>query len=233
MSDKLPVRKSTSGEIESFLETASRLPVITPSGNHKGRLIFALDATASREHLWDIACHYQSEMFEQTAVLGSLDIQLCYYRGYHEFRVNQWTNSANELQREMGNVYCLAGRTQLARVLKHGIDETKQEKVAGLVFIGDAIEESVDSLGDLAGQLGLLNVPVFLFQEGLDHATSKAFKQFARLSGGAHCYFDSGSAQQLKELLTAVAVYAVGGRKALEFFTRNKGRHLLALTRQL
>jgi len=233
MSDKLPVRKSTSREVEAFLKTASKLSVIKSSSEHKGRLIFALDATASREHLWDIACHYQAEMFEQTAAIGSLDIQLCYYRGYHEFRVHPWTNCANELQREMGSVYCLAGRTQLARVLKHSIAETKQNKVASLVFIGDAMEESVDALGNLAGQLGLLNVPVFLFQEGRDNATSKAFAQFAKLSGGAHCYFDSGSAQQLKELLTAVAVYAVGGRKALEYFSRNKGRHLLALTRQL
>jgi len=231
MSDKLPVKKSTTREIEAFLATASKLPVI--KGEHKGRLIFALDATASREHLWDIACSYQAEMFEQTAAIGSLDIQLCYYRGYREFHVKQWTNCAQELQRAMGSVYCIAGRTQLARVFKHSIAETKQEKVAGLVFIGDAMEESVDTLGNLAGQLGLLNVPVFLFQEGRDNATSKAFSQFAKLSGGAHCYFDSDSAQQLKELLTAVAVYAVGGRKALESFSRNKGRHLLALTRQL
>ncbi len=232
MSDKLPARKSTSNEIDAFLKAASQLPA-KQAGGSNGRLIFALDATASREHLWDIACHYQAEMFEQTAAIGSLDIQLCYYRGYHEFKAYPWTNSAQVLQQRMAKVRCEAGRTQIERVLKHSLAETKKEKIGGVVFIGDALEESVDSLGEFAGQLGLLNVPVFLFQEGTDSNTSRGFAHIAKLSGGAHCHFDNASAQRLKDLLTAVAVYAVGGRKALESFSRTKGDRVLALTRQL
>ncbi len=233
MSDKLPARRSTSSEVKAFLAAASKLPVKNTGKENKGRLIFALDATASRERLWDTACHYQAEMFEQTAAIGSLDVQLCYYRGYNDFKACGWTNSAQNLVSEMGGVNCLAGRTQLEKVLMHSITETKEEKVAAVVFIGDAMEESVDRLGDLAGQLGLLNVPVFLFQEGRNSNASRAFSHIATLSGGAHCHFDSGSAQLLKDFLSAVAVYAVGGRKALESFSVSKGARLLALTRQL
>ena len=48
------------------------------SGGGRGRLIFALDATASREPTWDRACRIQGEMFEATAALGGLDIQLVF-----------------------------------------------------------------------------------------------------------------------------------------------------------
>jgi len=78
------------------------------------------------------------------------------------------------------------------------------------------MEESVDDLCQLAGELGLIGVPVFVFQEGRDARAEKAFKEIARLSRGAYCRFDAGSAAQLRALLTAVAVYASGGRKALE-----------------
>ena len=55
----------------------------------------------------------------------------------------------------------------------------------------------------------------------------------ARLSGGACCPFDAGSARQLRELLRAVAVYAAGGQRALEDYSRRTGGEVLRLTRQL
>ena len=55
------------------------------------------------------------------------------------------------------------------------------------------------------------------------------FEQIASLSGGAYCQFDSGSAKTLRDLLAAVAVYAVGGRRALENFHRRVGRTMLRL----
>ena len=70
------------------------------------------------------------------------------------------------------------------------------------------MEEDVDRLAKLAGELGLIGVPVFLFQEGREPKAERAFREIARLSRGAYCPFDAGSAKQLRELLTAVAVYA-------------------------
>jgi len=101
------------------------------------------------------------------------------------------------------------------------------------VFVGDCMEEDADTLCALAGELGLLGVPVFLFHEGLDSGAGKVFQQIARLSRGAYCRFDSNSAEQLKALLSAVAVFAAGGRRALEDFGKSRGGVIRQLTHQM
>jgi hypothetical protein len=101
--------------------------------------------------------------------------------------------------------------------------ESRRRKVDALVFVGDALEEDVDALGQKAGELGLLGVPAFMFQEGETAHVRRTFEEIARLSGGAYSRFDAGSAQQLRELLSAVAVYAAGGKRALIEFGRERG----------
>lgn len=44
---------------------------------------------------------------------------------------------------------------------------------------------------------------------------ANAFRQIAKVSGGAYAPFDSGAAGALRDLLRAVAVFAAGGRAAL------------------
>ena len=133
----------------------------------------------------------------------------------------------------MTRVSCVAGQTQIGRVLQHALDETRKKKVHALVFVGDCMEEDPDPLARLAGELGLLAVPVFFFHEGTDPVAEKSFRHMARLSGGAYCRFDARSASQLRDLLSAVAVYAAGGRKALESHGQRKGGIVLQLTHQL
>ena len=111
--------------------------------------------------------------------------------------------------------------------------ETKKRKVNALVFVGDCVEEDVDELCHLAGQLGVLGVPVFAFHEGNDMAAMQAFRQFARLTNGAYCSFDASSADQLRELLAAVAVYAAGGLKALQHYGRDAGAAVAQITSQV
>jgi len=234
--DKLPDKttpdKGGSGAVDQFVKKLAAMPMVRVPGI-RGRLMFALDATASRQPTWDIACELQAEMFSEAAALGGLDIQLAYYRGFGEFAATPWLGDSAELTRRMTGVRCLGGRTQIARVLRHALAETRAKRINALVFVGDAMEEPIDELCDLAGQLGVLGLPVFLFHEGRDSVAEAAFQQFARLSGGACCPFDAASARQLRELLRAVAVYAAGGRKALEDFSRSTGGHALLLTRQL
>ena len=216
--------------VAAFLQKAASTPVAR--GGKRGRLIFALDATASREASWDRASHLQAEMFQSTTALGSLDIQLCYYRGFGEFHATPWLRDSRQLLREMTAVRCLAGHTQIGKLLQHALRETRQQKVNAVVFIGDCVEEDIDDLGQLAGQLGLLGVPLFLFQEGRDANAARAFRHLAELSGGTHCPFDANSAQQLRDLLAAVAVFAVGGHDALADFHRRHGSTVLKLTRR-
>jgi hypothetical protein len=234
--DKLPTNTSSPAELQDFLRKVASLPLRAPgqnSGSERGRLIFALDATASRQPTWDQACHLQAEMFEETAALGGLDIQLAYYRGFMDFHASDWTRHSQELTREMSRVDCRAGETQIEKVLRHAVDETKRKRVNAVVFVGDCMEEDVDRLGKVAGELGLLGVPVFVFQEGRDMLAEFAFAQIARLTGGAHCRFDAGSAKMLRELLGAVAVFAAGGRKALENFASARGGAVLQIANQM
>lgn len=227
---KVP-EKSTNADVAAFLNKVAATSGSTATGR-RGRLVFAMDATASREPSWDRACHIQGEMFSETAALGGLEVQLVYYRGFGECRASRWAVNAKELLRFMTGVRCLGGQTQIRKVLSHAIKESGKKKVDAVVFVGDAMEEDIDRLCHLAGELGLLGVPVFLFHEGGDPVVRRAFEQIARLSGGAYCPFDSGSARQLRDLLSAVAVYAAGGRQALLDF---EGSHsgMLRLTQQL
>lgn len=220
-----------SGEVDRFLRDLQRAPARPPGG--RGRLIFALDATASREPTWDRACRLQGEMFEATAALGGLDVKLVYFRGFNECKASRWMTSAAELHRVMRSVFCVGGETQIERVLAHALSETKKRRVGALVFVGDAMEEKVDRLCQLAGELGLNGVPVFLFHEGDNPVATRAFQQIAKLSGGAYLRFDAASADRLKDLLGAVAVYAAGGYRALADYSAKKGGEVLRLTTQL
>jgi hypothetical protein len=201
-------------EVASFIERMKSLT--TPTAAGRGRLVFAMDATMSREPTWDLALGLQAEMFRVVKDVGGLDVQLVYFRGAGECRASKWVSDPEALARLMTTVSCRGGHTQIYRVLAHVKAEAEDRKINAVVFVGDAMEEAVDDLCAKAGELGLLGVPAFLFQEGPDPAVSKAFREIARLTGGATCQFDAGSARQLRELLSAVAVYAAGGRGALE-----------------
>jgi len=229
--DQLPAQ-AKQAEVDAFLRQVAAMPTVRQASG-RGRLIFALDATASRGPTWDLACRLQGEMFEATASLGSLDVQLVFYRGFNECKASRWLSRAEDLHRAMLKVSCVGGETQIARVLGHAISETKAGSVNALVFVGDAVEEDLGELSKLAGELGLLNVPAFVFHEGADPDVARAFKEIARLTRGAYCPFDAGSAKQLKELLGAVAVFAAGGRKALADYSRKTGGAALLLTRQM
>jgi hypothetical protein len=230
MNDSRLPASSTAVDIAEFLRRVAKAPVVLVP---QGRLLFALDATASRQPTWDRACQLQGDMFTAAAGLGGLALQLIWYRGHGEFRVEPWLTDSVELQRRMTSVQCRGGLTQIGRVLEHAIGETRQHRVNALVLVGDCLEEPVDPLCHQAGQLGLLGVPAFIFQEGHDPDAALGFQEIARLTRGAYCAFDAGSAWQLRKLLSAVAVYAVGGRQALEALGRREGDLIRRLTQQL
>lgn len=231
MSSKLPSRTSSAGDIDRFLtDVKQRKRQSTASDS--GKLLFAIDATQSRQPTWDTASHLQARMFKAVQSVGSLQVQLCYFRGFDEFKATPWLASSDALLRTMTGVRCLAGQTQIGRVLRHALAESRRGRINAVVYIGDACEEHSKRLADLAGQLGVRKTPVFVFQEGSDARTARVFENIASLSGGAYCRFDSGSADLLADLLSAVAVYASGGRQALEKLSKEVPR-LSQLTKQL
>ena len=229
--DKLP-QKSNRVEVDAFLKRVKDFPIVKPDQKHS-RLLFGIDATASREPLWDQACHVQGQMFKETMSLGGLNIQLVYYRGFMEFTAIPWANNSENLLSHMTAIRCAAGQTQIAKVLRHGILETNKTPIKAIIFVGDAMEEDPNLLNSLAGQLGILDVPIMMFQDGYDSSTERAFRDVARLSNGAFCQFDSSSAGRLKDLLCAVAVFAAGGHKALTKYSKKQDPIVGKLTEQL
>jgi hypothetical protein len=207
---------SSSAEIRSEVDEFLKSVKSTPSTGGQGRLIFALDATASRQPTWDMACGLQAQMFQAVTAIGGLNVQLVYYRGISECKASRWVSDSGQLLRLMEQLHCHAGKTQIGKILAHAKRETKLLKVSALVFVGDALEENPDTLVHDAHELGQLKTPAFMFQEGDIPEVERTFRDIARLTGGAYCRFDSGSAKQLGELLKAVAIYAVGGVAALE-----------------
>lgn len=210
---------SASADIAAFVAKAKAMAPHAAGG--RGRLVFALDATMSRQPTWDMACALQADMFREAAAIGSLDIRLVYFRGINECRASGWISDTAQLARLMAKIACQGGHTQIGKVLSETRREAVASGVRALVFVGDAMEESIDELCARAGELGLLKVPVFMFQEGHDPAAEQAFREIARLTGGAWCRFDPGAAAQLRELLRAVAAYAAGGREALMRLSRS------------
>lgn len=208
-------RPAASASVAAFLHKVASLPQAKPAGGRPGRLLFCVDATASRQPTWDRACQLQGDMFFATKALGGLAVSLCYYRGYREMAATPFLTDPAELARRMAGVRCLGGQTQILRVLQHALNVTRADPVNALIFVGDAMEEEIDPLCHAAGELGMRHTPAFMFHEGSDLRAGDAFRQIAKLSGGAYAPFDAGSADALRELLRAVAVYAAGGRAAL------------------
>lgn len=219
-----PAQAQVRPEVAAFLDKVKSLGPAVTTGK-RGRLIFALDATMSRQPTWDSACTLQADMFREAASIGGLDIQLVYFRGLGECGASQWVADSARLAQLMSRIDCRGGHTQIGKVLHHARKENEGQRVQALVYVGDAMEEKVDDLCAHAGDLGLRGVPVFMFQEGSDPVAEHAFREVARLSRGAYCRFDAGAAHELGELLRAVAAYAAGGLKALSDLSssRNAG----------
>ncbi len=202
-----------SDDVAAFVEAARRTPAPTSSG--RGRLIFALDATMSRQPTWDSAQRLQARMFQVAARSGGLEVQLVYYRGLSECKASAFVSEGRGLAELMSRIEVRGGETQIRRVLAHARNEARRAKVGALVFVGDAMEENPDALAALAGELALQGVRAFMFQEGADPAARRVFSEIARLTGGAYSAFDSGATSRLEALLRAAAAYAAGGHKAL------------------
>ena len=221
---KPPSTRSSSKEIDRFLQ---RSRAITQFAEKQPRLLFAVDATASRQPTWNRASKLQQEMFDATRKVATLTVQLCYYRGFNEFFAGPWLTDSAALARHMARVRCAGGHTQIARLLRHARAEHRKVPLRAVVFIGDALEENPDTLCDLAGQCGLLRLPLFLFQEGAQPTVEQTFRSMARLSGGAYARFDTRSADTLAALLGAVACYAAGGAATLENSASDSAKLLL------
>lgn len=213
---------SSETELDAFIMAASQPQSV------RGRLIFALDATMSRQPTWDIACSQQAAMFEAAAGLGGLTVRLAYFRGTGEAKASRWVSDPAQLSNMMARIACAGGRTQIRRMLSLAERDAAEGKLTAMIYVGDSMEEDTDDLCDRAGRLALYGVKVFMFQEGRDRTAERVFREIARLTGGVYRHFDATAPGELRMLLEAVAVYAAGGRKALSARGGPVARALLA-----
>ncbi|MGF7161334.1 hypothetical protein FHS85_002969 [Rhodoligotrophos appendicifer] len=228
---KAPTAPSTDRDVGAFLADVKARPLRTGEG--RGRLVFAMDATMSRQPTWDKALEIQARMFDETAKIGGLDVQLVYFRGLDECMASRWVSDPASLGRLMTRIRCQGGHTQIRKVLSHLKMEAQAGKVHAAVYVGDCLEEDIDALCVQAGELALLGLPLFMFQEGGEPNAERGYREIARLTRGAYCRFDVNAADQLRDLLSAVAVYAAGGRTALANYGRGGRGNATRLLEQL
>lgn len=221
----LSTEGSSKGDIADFVQKVNALGKANPPGQ-RGRLLFALDATMSRQPTWDLACTLQAEMFSALPKESLLEVQLLYFRGLAECRASKWVTDTSALAKLMTGLTVQGGNTQIGKVLTHARAEQARQKINALVYVGDAMEEGVDRLAQKAGELGLLGCPMFIFHEGRDPVAERAFREFARVSKGAYARFDANAPRELAALLRAVAAYAAGGKPALQL-QQSSGAKLL------
>ncbi|HTO41557.1 MAG TPA: hypothetical protein VL026_11325 [Rhizomicrobium sp.] len=230
MTKNLPANRSSAQQIDAFLKKAASVPALSQV---RGRLIFAVDATMSRQPTWDRASEIQSEMFDVAQSTGGLAVQLVHFRGLGEFAASPWATTPAALADRMRAVSCRGGVTQLTRVLAHAAHEARTAKIGALVYIGDAFEENPDLAADAAAKLALLGVPAFMFHEGHEPTAQITFQEIARLTNGVYARFDHGAARTLRDLLGAAAAFATGGQAALSAYGERVGGEVLRLAHKM
>ena len=220
-------------KIDAALGRLGRVEPRAPSPHRRrGRLIFGLDLTGSREAGLAHARIATAAMFDALKTIGAIAVRLVYYRGTNECRASAWHDDPQALSRTMQSLGCETGETQIARVLQAALEE--KEPIDGVVFVGDHSEDSPDALLALAARLGKRSMPLFMFHECADHderslKAKPVFKRMAELSGGVYVEFKPDSGTVLREMLSSVAAFSAAGHEGI----RQVGQPFTPEARQL
>jgi hypothetical protein len=177
------------------------------------RLVFAVDATASREPAWEAARQVTDALVK--ALPGALDVALAVHGGSRVHTFTGFTADAAALRDRAAGVTCQAGLTRLLPILSASL---KQSSVRVIVYIGDVFEESLTHGRRLADSLGAQGTKLIVLHDTADASArrdAEVFWDLAKRTGGCVLPFDAGAPGRLRNILSAVAVYAVGGEKLL------------------
>jgi hypothetical protein len=192
-----------------------------PVPARRPRLVFAVDATASRQATWDSAKQITDRMFD--AIPGALDVALAVHGAD---QVHTWTEFGADVARfraQAAAVRCESGHTRLCELMQRTLDAGG---VKVMSYIGDAFEESPDEAFALADRCKLRGIKLVILADQADAPTLRVFRELADRTGGALLDFRSGELDLMGEVLGAVAALAIGGRKLLES-KRTAGARLL------
>lgn len=181
-----------------------------PTPARRPRLVFGVDATASREAMWESAQRITDRMFD--AIPGALDVALAVHGGSE---VHTWTEFSADVQRfraQAAAVRCQAGHTRLCELMQRTLDAGG---VRVMSYIGDAFEEDASEAFALADRFKLRGIKAVILADQANEPTLRVFRELAERTGGALLDFRSGKLDLMGEVLGAVAALAIGGRKLL------------------
>jgi len=184
----------------------------------RGRVVFALDLTASRERTLEQARIATAAMFDAIKAVGEVALRFVYFRGTNECKASSWNSDPGALCESMLRLTCESGRTQIGRVLRMVLGE--KQRISAVVFVGDQCEEDSAGLEALAKALGEKSIPIFVFHECADDndrslAAKPVFMLLAQASGGAYLELKADSGAALRETLSTVAAFTAGGAEGL------------------
>ena len=188
-------------------------PAVTDEVPTRPRLVFAFDATASREPAWATARQVTDALFK--VLPGELDVALAVHGGSLLHTFTDFTDNANTLRDRAAGIRCLAGFTRMLPILARSL---KRPGVRVVVYIGDVFEESLGRGRKLADEMAARGTKLIVLHDTSDDDARRygeIFQDLARRTGGCVLPFDINAPDKLRDLLAAVAVYAVGGSKLL------------------
>lgn len=205
------------GRLRGLVTAAAGLPAPADAGTSwsgRPRLVFGVDATASREPAWAAARQVTDALVR--ALPGELDVALAVHGGSALHTFSEFTADANTLRDRAAGIACRAGRTRLLPILARAL---AAPGVRVVTYIGNVFEESPHRGRALADAMGQRGIRLFVLHDVADWTArrdAELFLDLARRTGGCVLPFDAQAPARLRALLAAVAVYAVGGTALLQ-----------------
>jgi len=175
------------------------------------RLVFAVDATASREATWRSAQKITARMFG--VIPDALDVALAVHGGDDVHTFTEFSADVDVFRKQAAAVRCETGTTRLCEIMARTLDAGG---VRVMSYIGDAFEEDADEVLELADRFRLRGIQAVMLSDDADPEALAVFRQIAERTGGAVLDFRTGDTVLMGELLAGVATLAIGGRKLLE-----------------
>jgi hypothetical protein len=197
-----------------FARPQASPPAMEGPSSLRPRLVFGFDATASREPAWAVARQVTDAVVR--ALPGALDVALAVHGGSRLHTFTEFTANPATLRDRAAAIQCRAGATRMLPILSRALG---MPNVRVVTYIGDVFEESPGRGRKLADEMGRRGIRLFVLHDVADWTArrdAELFLDLARRTGGCVLPFDANAPDRLRELLAAVAVYAVGGEKLLE-----------------
>jgi hypothetical protein len=193
---------------------AAAVPPLVVAELPRAKLVFAFDATASRDSAWRTSTALTDALL--AALPGQLDVALAVHGGGKLHTFTRFERDASKLRERAAGVRCEAGRSCLLDILVRALEV---DGVGTVLYVGDVFEESHRRARKLAASLAARQIRLIILHDAphpsQDDDGADIFAEMTSLTGGCVLPFDASALPRLRDLLSAVAVLAVGGTPLL------------------